>query len=379
MFKYKLSKNVETLPPSGIRKFFDLVVSAGDDIISLGVGEPDFSTPWHIREATIFALEKGFTSYSENAGFLELREEISAYHHKQTNYKYNPKTEVLVTNGASECIDLALRAICSPGDKVLTPDPGFVCYDNLIRLAGGEPVYYNPLEINQLTNLKDDFCAIILNFPGNPIGNLFSETELKTISEFALQKNCVVISDEIYAELSFDQPHKSFVTLKQTSSQTILINGLSKSHAMTGFRIGWACGNPQIIDAMNRIHQYSAMCASSISQVGAIEALRRGESEMLKMKKEYQDRRDYCLKQFKKLNIPISHPGGAFYLFPDISASGLDDVTFCEKLLAEKQCAIVPGSAFGQNGQGHVRLTYAENLDKIKTFFERFEKFWLQF
>ncbi len=376
MSKKYLSDLVQTIPPSGIRKFFDLVINAGDDVISLGVGEPDFSTPWHIRESAIFALEKGFTSYSENAGLFELREEISKYHHLQTGHKYDPKEEVLVTNGVSEGMDLVFRAILNTGDRVLIPDPGFVCYESLVRLAGGVPVFYDPLNIKELETLEGKFKAIVLNFPGNPIGNIFSQKELELIADFAEKKDMIVLSDEIYAELSFEQKHISFLEIPNMIDRTILFGGVSKSHAMTGFRIGWACGNSAMISAMNKIHQYSAMCASSISQIATIEALRRGEKEVLKMHESYKKRRDFCLLKLKKLKIPCSKAEGAFYLFPDISASGLSDVEFCEKLLSEAKCAIIPGSAFGTKGKSHVRITYAEGMETLEIFFERFEKFW---
>lgn len=376
MSKKYLSDIVQQIPPSGIRKFFDLVISAGDEVVSLGVGEPDFSTPWHIRESAIFALEKGFTSYSENAGLFELREAISKYHGKQTGHIYNPKEEVVVTNGVSEGMDLAFRAILNPGDRVLVPDPGFVCYESLVRLAGGDVVFYDPLNLESLIQQDGEFKAIVLNFPGNPIGNLFSRKELEVIGEFAEKKDMVVLSDEIYAELIFGQKHVSFLEIPNMIGRTILFGGVSKSHSMTGFRIGWACGEKTILSAMNKIHQYSAMCASSISQIAALEALRRGDKEVQKMKAEYAERRDFCLIQLKKLNIPCPKAEGAFYLFPDISASGMDDVTFCEKLLTEAQCAIVPGSAFGSNGKGHVRITYAEGMERLELFFERFGKFW---
>ncbi len=369
-----LNETVKNIPPSGIRKFFDLVVSAGPEVVSLGVGEPDFPTPWAIRESAIFALEKGFTSYSENAGLLELREEVSLDIARKTTKTYNPKTEILITNGVSEGIDLALRAIINKGDKILVPDPGFVCYENLVKLAGGVCVFYDPLDLTSLSTVKEaDLKGIILNFPGNPIGNIFSDKDLDFLADYCREHDLIALSDEIYDDLSFTQKHRSF--LEVYPDKTIYFNGLSKNYAMTGFRIGWVCADAILIEAMNKIHQYSAMCASAISQLAGIEALRRGTSEKLKMVKIYDERRHFCIARLTEMGLPFRTPEGAFYIFIDIRKSGLDEITFCEQLLLAEKLAVVPGSAFGKRGRGFIRITYAENQESLTKAFNRLERF----
>ena len=377
-----LNSTVASLPPSGIRKFFDLVISAGPEVISLGVGEPDFPTPWHIRESVIFALEKGFTNYTENAGLMELREEITKNTEKNTHQKYDPRTEILITNGVSEGMDLVFRSILNPGEKVLVPNPGYVMYEPLVKLAGGEVELYNPLDLSTLNskfkiqNSKPK--AIVLNYPGNPIGNTFSKNDLVHIAQIAEQNDILVLSDEIYGGLSFERPHISFISLPKMKERTILFNGLSKTHSMTGFRVGWACGPEQIIGAMTKIHQYSALCAPSPSQIGSIEALRKGDEEAQSMYNIFDQRREYCISRLEKIKISFLRPEGAFYIFVDISSSGLDDITFCEKLLQKEKLAIVPGSAFGSAGNGYVRMTYAASQEELEEAFNRFENF-LQF
>ena len=372
-----LAKKVENLPPSGIRKFFDLVISAGPEVVSLGVGEPDFPTPWHIREAVIFALERGFTSYSENAGLLELREEISQNIFKKTKKKFCAKSEILVTNGVSEAVDLAFRATTNSGEKILLPNPGYVMYEPLAKLAGAEIEFYDPRKIFEIE--KKSAKAIFLNFPGNPLGNCFSKKEMEFLAKICRAKNWLIFSDEIYAELSFSAPHCSILHFSELHEQIIFFDGLSKSHSMTGFRIGWAAGPKNLISGMTKIHQYSALCAPTPSQIGAIEALRRGENEVEKMKKKFAARRNLCifeLEKLKKFGVKFCKPAGAFYLFVDISAAKMSDVDFCEKLLVDEKLAIVPGSAFGRAGRGHVRITYAENSEKLQIFFNRFSRFW---
>ena len=377
-----LNSTVASLPPSGIRKFFDLVISAGPEVISLGVGEPDFPTPWHIRESVIFALEKGFTNYTENAGLMELREEITKNTEKNTHQKYDPRTEILITNGVSEGMDLVFRSILNPGEKVLVPNPGYVMYEPLVKLAGGEVELYNPLDLSTLNskfkiqNSKPK--AIVLNYPGNPIGNTFSKNDLVHIAQIAEENDILVLSDEIYGGLSFERPHISFISLPKMKERTILFNGLSKTHSMTGFRVGWACGPEQIIGAMTKIHQYSALCAPSPSQIGSIEALRKGDEEAQSMYNIFDQRREYCISRLEKIKISFLRPEGAFYIFVDISSSGLDDITFCEKLLQKEKLAIVPGSAFGSAGNGYVRMTYAASQEELEEAFNRFENF-LQF
>ncbi len=378
-----LSSTVQQIPPSGIRKFFDLVLEAGDSVVSLGVGEPDFSAPWHVREAMIYSLEKGFTSYSENSGLFELREAISAYTDEYSqknpeNFSYNPKTEIVVTNGVSEGMDIAFRATLEPGEIVLLPNPGFVMYEPLVRLAGGIPLLYNPLKIQELKIPENSrIKGIVLNFPGNPIGNTFSKDDLQYIAEISEKHDLLIYSDEIYEKLVFEEPHTSIIEFSGMRERTIYFNGLSKSHAMTGFRIGWACGPEEIIQAMTRIHQYAAMCVSTPSQVASVEALRRGLPEVMKMKEEYARRRNFCILRLSQLNLTFETPKGAFYIFvkvPD-AYSEKCDVVFCEDLLKQNNLAVVPGSAFGTAGKNWVRITYAASMDELKEAFNRLEKF----
>ena len=371
-----LSKKVSQIPPSGIRKFFDLVLSAGPDVISLGVGEPDFPTPWHIRESAIFALEKGFTSYTENAGLFELREAISQTVQKETQQFYDPRDQIIITNGVSEGMDLAFRAIIDEGDEVLVPDPGYVMYAPLIQMAGGTVRFYDPLDLSTIqANISNKTKALLLNFPGNPIGNTFSKTDLEKIVDITADKNILLLSDEIYAGLSFEQTHTSLLQIPNATERTIYFNGLSKTHAMTGIRVGWATGPTEIIQAMNKIHQYSALCTSSISQIAAIEALKRGKTEAEKMKQIFNKRRKKCIEILNNMNFKFHKPQGAFYIFIDISSSGLDAITFCEQLLQKQKLATVPGSAFGEKGKGYIRITYASSMEELIEAFKRLERF----
>ena len=384
-----LSSTVQQIPPSGIRKFFDLVLEAGDSVVSLGVGEPDFSAPWHVREAMIYSLEKGFTSYSENAGLLELREAIALYTEEYSGKNtYNPKTEIIVTNGVSEGMDIAFRATIEKGEKILLPNPGFVMYEPLVKLAGGIPVLYNPLKIQELTSEKiseisgnsgeGKIKGIVLNFPGNPIGNTFSKEDLQHIAEISEKHDFLIYSDEIYEKLVFEEKHTSILEFSGMRERTIYFNGLSKSHAMTGFRIGWACGPAEIISAMTKIHQYAAMCVSTPSQIASVEALRRGLPEVLKMKEEYARRREFCIKRLTELNLEFETPKGAFYIFvhiPEKYKKTSGDVQFCEDLLVQNNLAVIPGSAFGTAGKNFVRMTYAASLEELTEAFLRLEKF----
>ncbi len=374
IMKSFINQQVSLLPPSGIRKFFDLVISAGPEVISLGVGEPDFPTPWHIREAVIFALEKGFTNYSENAGLFELREEIAKKTFADTKQKYDPAMEILVTSGVSEGMDLVFRAIINPGEKVYVPNPAYVMYEPLVRLAGGEVEFYDPLNVFDL-KISGNVKAIVLNFPGNPVGNTFSEKELKFIAEIAEKHDLLVLSDEIYGGMSFQQLHKSFIELFGMKERTILFNGLSKTHSMTGFRVGWACGPSEVIGGMTKIHQYSALCAPTLSQVGAIEALRKGDVEAQKMNKIFDQRRKYCISRLEEMKMNFHRPKGAFYIFVDISSLRGDDVEFCEELLKKEKLAVVPGSVFGSAGRGYVRMTYAASEGELREAFDRFGRF----
>lgn len=369
----KLNQVVQDLPVSGIRRFFDLVISAGPEVISLGVGEPDFPTPWHIREAAMFSLEKGFTSYTENAGLLELREAIAQKIKTDTGRDYDPKTEILVTNGVSEGMDIAFRATIAPGDSVLLPDPGYVMYAPLVSLSGGEVEYYDPLDLKTLEGRKA--TGIVLNFPGNPIGNTFDEPALEKIKALADQEGWMIYSDEIYGGLTFTAPHTSFVSLPNSKKQALLFDGLSKTHAMTGMRIGWVAGPKDIIAGINKIHQYSALCASSTSQLAALEALRRGDEEALKMKETYDKRRHYCIERLTGMKLPFQKPEGAFYILVDISEYEPDDLLFCENLLEQQKLALVPGSAFGQSGKSHIRMTYAASMEELSEAMDRLAAF----
>jgi len=384
-----LSSTVQQIPPSGIRKFFDLVLEAGDSVVSLGVGEPDFSAPWHVREAMIYSLEKGFTSYSENSGLLELREAIAQYTEEYSGKNiYNPKTEIIVTNGVSEGMDIAFRATIERGEKILLPNPGFVMYEPLVRLAGGIPILYNPLKIQELTSEKiseisgndgeGKIKGIVLNFPGNPIGNTFSKEDLQHIAEISKKHDFLIYSDEIYEKLVFEEKHTSILEFSGMRERTIYFNGLSKSHAMTGFRIGWACGPAEIISAMTKIHQYAAMCVSTPSQIASVEALRRGLPEVLKMREEYSRRRKFCIKRLTELNLKFETPKGAFYIFvhiPEKYKKTSGDIQFCEDLLTQNNLAVIPGSAFGTAGKNFVRMTYAASLEELTEAFLRLEKF----
>lgn len=365
-----LNTKTSALPPSGIRRFFDLVISAGPDVLSLGVGEPDFSAPWHVRESAIFGLEKGFTSYTENAGLLELRQEISEYTRGE---RYNPQSEILVTNGVSEGMDLAFRATIETGDKILLPDPGYVMYEPLIRLSGGVPVPYFPLDLSTIN--QKGVRGIVLNFPGNPLGNTFSKEDLQIIAQLARQHNWLIYSDEIYQALTFDGDHLSITNLEGMKERTLLFDGLSKSHAMTGFRVAWVCGPSDLVAGMTKIHQYSALCVNSIAQISAVEALRRGGQEVERMKDIYKSRRDMMVERLDKMGLPLVEPKGAFYLFVKIPQD--DDVAFCEEVLKKQRLALVPGSAFGRRGKGHVRMTYAESLETLTEAMDRLEQYLL--
>ncbi len=374
MTKFYLNQLVKNLPPSGIRRFFDLVISAGPEVISLGVGEPDFSTPWHVRESVIYSLEKGFTNYSENAGLFELRSEVAQFTADETGETYDPKTEILITHGVSEGMDLVFRSVLEPGEVVLVPDPGYVMYEPLVILAGGRVEFYDPLKIKDLKVPKNT-KAIVLNFPGNPMGNTFSSQELQRVANLAQQHDFLVLSDEIYGGLTFEGQHKSILKFPHMRERAVYFNGLSKTHAMTGFRVGWVCGPSEIVGGMTRIHQYSALCVGTPSQVAALEALRKGDEEAESMRKIFDQRRKYCVSRLEKMGLEFVVPGGAFYIFADVSEHEKDDVKFCEELLKEKKLAIVPGSAFGSAGKGRVRMTYASSREELEEAMDRLEDF----
>lgn len=377
-----VSKRVENLAPSGIRQFFDLVLGM-KEVISLGVGEPDFVTPWNIREAGIYAIEKGYTSYTSNKGLYRLRLIISRFLKKRFDIEYNPEEEILVTIGTSEGLDLALRTILEPGEKVLIPQPGYVSYGPVTVLSGGEPIYLET-EVDKGFKLTPDLIeknyqrntkAIILNYPANPTGVSYTKKELEELKKVIFKKNLLVISDEIYDELTYDFPHTPFITLKGAKEKTIYLNGFSKAYAMTGWRIGYVCGPKEIISAMTKIHQYTIMCVSIISQMAACEALENGQKQVEEMKNEYKRRREFVFQRLNELELSCLKPQGAFYIFPSIKNTGMGSLDFANRLLKEEKVAVVPGNAFGSCGEGFIRISYASSMDNIKEATARIEKF----
>ncbi|MGE4357320.1 MAG: aminotransferase class I/II-fold pyridoxal phosphate-dependent enzyme [Candidatus Omnitrophota bacterium] len=377
-----ISKKVKDLAPSGIRQFFDLVLGM-KEVISLGVGEPDFVTPWNIREAGIYALEQGYTSYTSNKGLFKLRLSISRFLKRRYGLAYDPEEEILVTVGTSEGLDLVLRTILEPGDEVLIPQPGYVSYGPVTMLAGGKPVYLetkleegfklNPRNIDEACRKKTR--AIILNYPTNPTGVSYTKEELEQIKKIILKRDLLVISDEIYDELTYDFPHTPFPTLKGVKNNTIYLNGFSKAYAMTGWRVGYVCGPAEIISAMTKIHQYTIMCVSIISQMAACEALDNGQKQVEEMKKEYKRRREFVVQRLNEMGLKCLKPQGAFYVFPSIRNTGLSSLDFANRLLREEKVAVVPGTAFGTSGEGFVRISYASSMDKLKEAMKRIENF----
>lgn len=377
----KISKKVEQLQPSGIREFFDLVLGM-KDVISLGVGEPDFVTPWNIRETGIYALEQGHTSYTSNKGLYKLRLQISRFLKQRYGLNYSPDEEILITVGVSEGLDLALRAILNFGDKVIIGQPSYVSYGPVTELAGGEPVYIStnkngfkikPEEIERVIDKKTK--AIILNYPANPTGVSYTKEELEEIKRIVLKYNLLVISDEIYDELTYDREHIPFSSLKNTKDNTIYLNGFSKSYAMTGWRIGYACGPKEIISAMTKIHQYTMLCAPIISQMAACEALANSKRAVEEMRREYKRRREFVFETLNRIGLDCQKPEGAFYIFPSIKRTGLNSMEFAQRLLKEKKVAVVPGTAFGQSGEGYIRISYACSLENLKEAMNRIELF----
>ena len=374
MSSSRIAEHVRNIPRSGIRDFFEIVQSM-KGVISLGIGEPDFVTPWHIREAAIYSLEKGKTGYTSNLGTPRLRRAIAKYVEQHFAVEYNPHDEIIVTVGVSEAIDLALRSMLNPGEEVLYHEPCYVSYRPSIQLAGGVPVAV-------ATRAEDEFSlkasdlekavtsktrVLMLNFPTNPTGAVMPLEELKKIAEFSVKHNLVVLADEIYSELTYDElSHHSIAALPGMKERTLFMHGFSKAFAMTGWRIGYACGPADIIEAMMKIHQYSMLCASIMSQEAACEALERGQRSMERMKEEYRLRRNYIVSSFNDAGIPCHLPKGAFYVFPDIRGTGLSSKEFSLQLLDAKKVAVVPGTAFGPSGEGHVRCSYATGMDQIK-------------
>jgi aminotransferase len=381
----RLSKTIQSIPPSGIRRFFDLA-SSMDDVISLGVGEPDFITAWNVREASIFSMEKGYTTYTSNSGLPELRKEISKYMVKNFEVEYDYTSEVIVTVGASEAIDIALRAILDPGDEVLVVEPCYVSYVPTVRLAGGVPV---SITTEQGTNFKltpeaiaekitPRTKAIMFCFPNNPTGSSMTVEELKSITKVIEEHDLIVISDEIYAELTYDSKHVSIASFPGMKERTILISGFSKAFAMTGWRVGYACGPKDIIQALIKIHQYTMLCAPIMGQTAAIEALKNGLVEKDRMVESYKQRRNYIVKAFKDIGLDCHQPEGAFYAFPSIQSTGMSSEDFAEKLIIEEKVAVVPGDVFGTSGAGFIRCSYATSLENLQKAVERMGRFMIQ-
>ncbi len=377
-----VASHVKGLPRSGIRDFF-AIVSQMPDAISLGIGEPDFITPWHIREAAIFALERGKTSYTDNLGLIELRKVIVHYLESHFGISYNPENEVLVTTGVSEALDITLRAIINPGDKILYHEPCYVSYHPSVTLAHGEAISIPTnaknnfkLEPESLINAWQPGCkALLLNFPTNPTGGIMDREKLEEIARFAVDKDLLVISDEIYAELTFEGKHISFASLPEMKSRTIHLHGVSKAFAMTGFRLGYACASSTLIEAMMKVHQYSMMCAPILSQEAAIEALNNGEDSVQRMFEQYLRRRDYIVRRFNEIGLTCHVPEGTFYAFPNVQSTGLSEIDFSHRLLHDQKVAVVPGTAFGEEGKGHVRASFSSSYEHLIEAAERIERF----
>lgn len=376
-----LSKLIQTIPPSGIRKFFD-IVSEMEDAISLGVGEPDFDTPWHIREEGIYSLEQGRTFYTSNAGLKELKEEITKYLRRRQGLEYD-LDNVLVTVGGSEAIDIALRAMLDPGDEVLIPQPSYVSYVPCTLLAGGVPVIIDLKEEHEFrltaaqleAAVTDKTKILVLPFPNNPTGAIMEKKDLEAIAKVIEEHDLYVISDEIYSELTYAEEHVSIASLPGMQERTVLINGFSKAYAMTGWRLGYAAAPEAILGQMTKIHQYAIMCAPTTSQYAAVEALRKGDREVAAMKESYDQRRRFLLEEFKRIGLDCFTPYGAFYAFPSIKKFGMSSEEFAERLLKEQKVAVVPGTAFGDCGEGFLRISYAYSIDDLKVALGRIGEF----
>ncbi|MBR4759471.1 MAG: aminotransferase class I/II-fold pyridoxal phosphate-dependent enzyme [Lachnospiraceae bacterium] len=379
-----LAKQVVNLKPSGIRKFFDLVAEM-PDAISLGVGEPDFDTPWHIRDEGIYSLEKGRTFYTSNSGLMELRTEICNYLQRRIGVSYKPKEEVLVTVGGSEAIDLALRAMINPGEgeEVLIPQPSYVSYEPCAILAGAKPVIIELKAENEFRltaaeleeAITEKTKILVLPFPNNPTGAIMAREDLEAIAPLIEKHDLFVISDEIYSELTYSDEHVSIASLPGMRDRTILINGFSKAYAMTGWRLGYACGPQNILSQMTKIHQFAIMCAPTTSQYAAIEALKNGDADVAEMREAYNQRRRFLMHSFKEMGLPCFEPFGAFYVFPCIQKFGMTSEEFAMELLKEEEVAVVPGTAFGDCGEGFLRISYAYSLENLKIAMERIARF----
>ena len=377
-----LAKKVVELKPSGIRKFFD-IASEIEGVISLGVGEPDFDTPWHIREEGIYSLERGKTYYTSNSGLLSLRKAIHEYNKTKYNLDYNYKNEILVTVGGSEAIDVALRSVIEDGDEVIIPTPCYVSYEPCVVMAGGVVKTINLKNENQFRLKASELEAaitpkskvLIISYPNNPTGAIMEYDDLKEIAEVIIKHDLLVISDEIYSELSYGKPHVSIASLPNMRDRTIVVNGFSKAFSMTGWRLGYAMGNEKIIKQMTKIHQFCIMCAPTNSQYAAIEALNNGDIDVINMRNAYDERRRFLINWFKEHDIPMFTPMGAFYIFPDIRGFGLSSEEFTLRLLNEEKVVVVPGTAFGDSGEGFIRISYAYSIDDLKKALERVERF----
>ena len=377
-----LSDKIVSIEPSGIRKFFD-IVNEMKDAISLGVGEPDFYTPWHIREEGIYSLERGRTFYTSNAGLKELKEEIAAYLDRRFDLPYDPGHEIVVTIGGSEAIDAAFRAMLNPGDEVLLPQPSYVSYEPCIVLADGVPV---PIALREEDGFKltkelllgaitDKTKILVMPFPNNPTGAIMTKEDLEEIVDVIIEKDLFVISDEIYSELTYGSNHVSIASFPGMKERTIVINGFSKSYAMTGWRLGYACGPRVIMDQILKIHQYAIMCAPTTSQYAAVSALKKGDADVERMRTAYNQRRNYLMRRFDKMGLQCFEPFGAFYVFPSIKEFGLTSEEFATRLLQQEKVAVVPGTAFGTSGEGYVRISYAYSIEDLKEALERVEHF----
>ena len=374
-----VNKVVQDMKPSGIRKFFD-IVSEMPDAISLGVGEPDFDTPWHVVDEGIYSLERGKTYYTSNSGLIELREEICKWYERKYNVSYNPATESIITVGGSEGIDLALRAMLNPGDEVIIPEPSYVSYVPCVSLAGGKPVIIDLKNENKFklteeelaSHITDKTNVLILSYPNNPTGAIMTKEDLEPIAELAKKHDLYVISDEIYSELTYtEEPHFSIASLPGMQERTIVINGFSKAYAMTGWRLGYALAPKDIAKLMVKIHQFCIMCAPTTSQYAAIEALKNGDKDIANMRKSYDERRRYLLKRLSDIGMPAFEPQGAFYIFPSIQGFGMSSDEFATKLLESQKLAVVPGNAFGNSGEGFIRISYAYSIDQLREALDR--------
>lgn len=377
-----LADTIVNIKPSGIRKFFDLV-SEMKDAISLGVGEPDFDTPWHIRDEGIYSLERGRTFYTSNAGLKELKEEIANYLRRRVHVDYDDRHEVLVTVGGSEAIDMAMRVMLNPGEEVLIPQPSYVSYEPCTIMAGGKPVIIELKAENEfrltpeelLEHITDKTKLLVLPFPNNPTGAIMEQKDLEAIAKVIIEKDLYVLSDEIYSELTYKEDHVSIASIPDMQERTILINGFSKAYAMTGWRLGYACGPRKIIEQMTKLHQYAIMCAPTTSQYAAVEALRNGDDDVAMMREAYNQRRRYLVHAFKEMGLECFEPYGAFYIFPCIKEFGMTSEEFASRFLMEEKVAVVPGTAFGDCGEGFLRISYAYSLENLKKALGRMQKF----